>query len=164
MHHCPHSLGWTERVARTWVQRIIYSEVYLCVACGARLRVYHRFISVAVVNHIRFIFSRYSQCISCGSTVVARNDSAYCLSKNPLGGVQWRVGAPLIECSPCGRQYFDWRPARPPYINAVTQATLDLAALSRAIPQPLSGAAPEIVKDPERELPDAKSSDSVKLD
>ena len=125
-----------ERVARTWLQRIIYSEVYICIACGARLGIHRPSLSSAIINTYRFICSRYSHCVSCGSGAVERNDRVYFLSKNPLGWIQWLVGAPAMECSPCGRQYFDWRPARPRQINtSEAQHAVDLVALSRAIPR-----------------------------
>ena len=137
MLHCHHPSPAMERVARTWLQRIIYSEVYICIACGAHLGLHRPFISAAIINNYRFIFSWYSHCLSCGSEAVERNDRVYFLSKNPLGWIQWLVGAPVMECSPCGRQYFDWRVPRPRRIHDIsqTQDSFDLAALSRAIPR-----------------------------
>ena len=80
---------------------------------GAFLGIHHRYISTLVVNNFRFIFSRYSHCVSCGSGAVDRGGRLYFPSKNPLGWIQLLAAAPLRECSPCGRQFFDWRPARP---------------------------------------------------
>jgi hypothetical protein len=137
MIDCRHPSAAAERVARTWLQRFIYSEIYLCVACGARLCVHHPLISAVIVNNYRFLFSRYSHCLTCGSGAVGRNDRIYFLSRNPLAWIQWLVGAPLMECSPCGRQYFDWRAARPRNSNvtATAETSRDLLALSQAIPR-----------------------------
>ena len=120
-----------------WFQRIIYSEVYFCTACGRRVGMHHRYLSVLVVNNFRFIFSRYSHCVSCGSGAIDRGGRVYFLSKNPLGWIQLLAAAPLRECSPCGRQYFDWRNPRPLRNHAAIpdNVSRDLAALSRAIPQ-----------------------------
>jgi hypothetical protein len=115
--NCPHSSDWTQRVSRTWLQKIFYCEVYLCTGCGARSGYHHRLISTVFVNSFRFIFARHSHCVSCGSTAVSRSPRAWCLSKNPLGWIQWVVGAPVMECSPCNRQYFDWRSVRPRQIT-----------------------------------------------
>jgi hypothetical protein len=140
-----------ERVARTWLQRIVYSEVYVCTACGAQLGLHRPSLSAVIVNNYRFIFSRYSRCISCGSEVVERNNRVYFLSKNPLGWIQWLVGAPVMECSPCGRQYFDWRvpPPRRIHDTSQTQDSLNLAALSRAIPRDV-----QVEAEPEKSLSD----------
>jgi len=136
MHECPHPSGCQVRVSRHWLQRLFYSEVYHCTACGARLGIHHRYLSVIFVNNFRFIFSRYSHCVSCGSGAVDRGGRAYLLSKNPLGWIQLLAAAPLRECSPCGRQYFDWRPARPLRSEMAfpDKTARDLAALNRAIP------------------------------
>ena len=137
MPRCRHPSDAMERVARTWLQRIIYAEVYICTSCNARMGLYRPSVSSTIINSYRFIFSRYSHCISCGSEAVERNNRVYFLSKNPLGWIQGLVGAPVMECSPCGRQYFDWRaPAhRSIYAGSRTQDSLNLAALSRAIPR-----------------------------
>ena len=136
MYECPHSSGCQARVTRKWFQRIVYSEVYLCTACGASLGIHRRYLSTLVVNNVRFIFSRYSHCVSCGSGAVERGGRLYFPSKNPLAWIQLLVAAPLRECSPCGRQFFDWRSARPlSNDTAVPSKALDLTALHRAIPQ-----------------------------
>ena len=143
MYQCPHSSGCQERVSRKWFQRIVYSEVYLCTTCGASLGIHQRYISTLVVNNFRFIFSRYSHCVSCGSGAVDRGGRLYFPSKNPLAWIQLLALAPLRECSPCGRQFLDWRPARPlPSETALSsKMALDLAALQRAIPQVVPGPA-----------------------
>ena len=149
MVRCRHPSVAMERISRTWLQKIMYSEIYICVACGARVALHRPFISATIVNNYRFIFSRYSRCLSCGSEAVGPNERVYFLSKNPLGWIQWLAGAPLMECSPCGRQYFDWRPPqpRPVHARSQTQDSYDLAALSRAIPREVL--LPEVQKETE---------------
>jgi hypothetical protein len=136
MYECPHPSSCQVRVSRHWLQRILYSEVYHCTACGGHLGIHHRYLSALFVNNFRFIFSRYSHCVSCGSSAIDRGGRAHLLSKNPLGWIQLLAAAPLRECSPCGRQYFDWRPARPLRSDTavLNRTARDLAALNRAIP------------------------------
>jgi hypothetical protein len=159
MCQCSHASDHQVRVSRKWFQRIAYSEVYFCTACGASLGIHHRYISTLIVNNFRFIFSRYSHCVSCGSGAVDRGGRLYFPSINPLAWIQVLAAAPLRECSPCGRQFFDWRPARPlPSDTAsASKMALDLAALHRAIPQSISGPAPERgVQESEQPLHTAK--------
>ena len=140
MHECPHASGCQVRVSRKWFQRIVYSEAYLCTTCGAFLGIHHRYLSFLLVNNFRFVFSRYSHCVSCGSSAIERGGRLYFASKNPLAWIQLLAAAPLRECSPCGRQFFDWRPARPLRERAALDMStaLDLAALSRTVPRVLS--------------------------
>jgi hypothetical protein len=151
---CHHTSAAMERIARRGIEKLIYSEVYICLACGARMALYRPFLSATIVNNYRFIFSRYSRCLSCGSEAVARNNRVYFLSKNPLGWIQWLAGAPLWECSPCGRQYFDWRAPhpRPIHDGSPTQDSYNLAALSRAIPRDA-----QTETEPERSSPTCDS-------
>jgi hypothetical protein len=131
-----------ERVARTRFQRVIYSEVYACTACGTCISLYHHLIAAVFVNNYRFIFSRYSHCVSCGSAAVDPGHRAYFLSKNPLGWIQLLAAEPLVEA---GRR------------RIVIVAARDLAALSRAIPQAPSEHAPKLgVQDSERPFRNAK--------
>jgi hypothetical protein len=83
----------------------VYSEVYLCTACGAFLGIHHRYISALVVNNFCFVFSRYSHCVSCGSGAVDRGGRLYFPSINPLAWIQVLAAAPLRECSPCAPSY-----------------------------------------------------------
>ena len=105
MYQCPHSSGCQVRVSRKWFQRIVYSEVYLCTACGAFLGIHHRYTSALVVNNFCFVFSRYSHCVSCGSGAVDRGGRLYFPSINPLAWIQVLAAAPLRECSPCAPSY-----------------------------------------------------------
>ena len=130
---CPRCSGRIEPVDQTRLQSILYSEAFVCTGCGVRMELYRGLISFVINNH-RFLFSRYSHCLSCGSANVDRGRKAHSVSKNPLGWIQLLAAAPLMECYPCGRQYFDWRIPRPGRFTAVaTRATHDLVALSKAI-------------------------------
>jgi len=101
-----------------------------------RLAIHHRYLSALFLNNFRFVFSRYTQCVRCGSSAVERGGHLYFLSKNPLGWIQLLAVAPLRECLPCGRQFFNWRPARPLRCDTafLNKTARDLAALNRAIP------------------------------
>jgi hypothetical protein len=59
----------------------------------------------------RFLFSRHSRCIRCGSEAVQRlkkRDKVDGFSQNPLALMQVLIGAPVNRCSPCWLQFFDW--------------------------------------------------------
>lgn len=151
-HECPHPSGCQVRVSRHWLQRIFYTEVYYCTDCGVRLGIHHRYLSVLFVKNVRFIFSRYSHCVSCGSGAVDAGGSIYLLSRNPFGWIQLLAAAPLRECSPCGLQFFDWRPARS--LRSQTaflhQTARDLAALDRATQVPSEQAPRDRAQQSER--------------
>jgi len=76
-------------------QRIVYSEVYHCTACGGRLAIHHRYLSALFVNNFRFIFSRYTQCVSCGR---ARRTSILLVEKSAgLDSAARRRSAPGVS-------------------------------------------------------------------
>jgi hypothetical protein len=143
MFRCPQCPDSMECVARSPGQRMVYSVAYVCPRCGYRLSLYHRIIGTLFINNYRFIFSRYSHCITCGSGSVARSNYADSLAKHPLGWIQRLIGAPMLECSSCGGGYFDWRSPqrrRSPAVSVTSADTAgDLAALSRALGQEAPG-------------------------
>ena len=100
------------RVHRRPWEKILYSEMYVCAACNLRAGEFHR----ALMANFRFVFSRYSHCIRCGSEAVqrlAKRDKVDGFSNHPLAWVQVLLGAPVNRCSPCRVQFFDWRKPRP---------------------------------------------------
>ena len=139
MFRCPQCPDSMECLARSPVQRIVYSAAYVCPGCGYRLSLYHRILGTLFINNYRFIFSRYSHCITCGSGSVGRSNYADFLAKHPLGWIQRLIGAPMLECSSCGGGYFDWRSprrGRPRTVSVPSANTADdLVALSRAVGQ-----------------------------
>jgi hypothetical protein len=102
------------RTRRTLLQRILYTNVYACPRCEVHLGWYYRGFFRQIV-YWRFIFSRYSRCVSCGSYGIHRidrRDPIDSMSRNPLGRLQFLLGAPVKKCPACRLQYYDWRPAR----------------------------------------------------
>jgi hypothetical protein len=112
MVNCPHCSKRIVRVHRKPLEKILYSDMYDCGECQRRVGAYHHLF----FGHFRFVFSRYSCCIRCGSAAVQRlekRDRVDAFSSSPLAWVQMLVGAPVNRCSPCRLQYFDWRQPRP---------------------------------------------------
>jgi hypothetical protein len=100
------------RVHRTMLEKFVRSDMYECAGCRRRVGTYHR----SLYAYSRFLFSRYSRCIRCGSEAVQRlkkRDKVDGFSQNPLALVQALTGAPINRCSPCRLQFFDWRKPRP---------------------------------------------------
>jgi DNA-directed RNA polymerase subunit RPC12/RpoP len=100
------------RVHRTPFEKIVWSDMFECAECGHRAGTYYN----ALYANSRFLFSRYSRCIRCGSEAVqrlAKRDKVDGFSQHPLALIQAVVGAPVNRCSPCRLQFFDWRKPRP---------------------------------------------------
>ena len=109
---CPHCAHQMERVHRTFFQRLMYTDVYVCHGCESRLVWYYQFLNRQIL-HWRFVFSLHSHCVRCGTNDVRtlrKRDLVDPLSKHVLGRVQWLLGAPLKWCPACRVQYYDWRP------------------------------------------------------
>ncbi len=99
------------RVHRTVLEKCLWSDKYECPGCKRREGSYHRYLYA----HWRFLSSRHSRCIRCGSEAVDRlkkRDKVDSFSQHPLALVQVFIGAPVNRCSPCRLQFFDWRKPR----------------------------------------------------
>lgn len=87
-----------------------------CSRCGKRLvRVHRTILDRYLYAHCRFLFSRHSRCIRCGSEAVQRlkkRDKVNGFSQNPFTLMQVLIGAPVNRCSPCRLQFLDWRKPR----------------------------------------------------
>jgi|SRR5579862_5091797 len=130
MDRCPHCKSDMAHVKRNTLQFLLFSETNTCRGCGFGRGLYRPFLARLVLYH-RFIFSRHTSCIRCGSTRVLRSDFAEKISKNPLGWVQRIAGAPLIECCICEQGYFDWRDPRPPREVVAASAAREMSPISR---------------------------------
>ena len=100
------------RVHRTRLEKLVWSDMYECPKCNRRTGAYHAFLYA----HSRFLFSRHSCCVRCGSRAVQRlkkRDKVDGFSHDPLAWVQALTGAPVNRCSPCRLQFFDWRKPHP---------------------------------------------------
>jgi len=104
--------GQLARVPRTLADKLIWSEIYACPTCKRRTGTYYRFLYA----HCRFMFSRHSRCIRCGSEAVRRlmkRDEVDGFTHNPLGLILALTAAPINHCNSCRLQFFDWRNPRP---------------------------------------------------
>ena len=111
MMPCPRCGKRLVRVHRTALEKLLWSDMYECSGCKRREGTYHR----SLYAHCRFLFSRHSRCIRCGSEAVQRlkkRDKVDGFSQNPLALMQVLIGAPVNRCSPCRLQFFDWRKPR----------------------------------------------------
>jgi hypothetical protein len=111
MTHCSPCGKRLVRVHRTALEKWLWSDMYQCSECRRRAGTYHRHLYA----HCRFLFSRKSRCIRCGSEAVQRltkRDKVDGFSQNPLALIQILIGAPVNRCSPCRLQFFDWRKPR----------------------------------------------------
>jgi hypothetical protein len=100
------------RVHRKLWEKLFYSNMYRCGGCERRSGEVH----IGLLAQVRFIFSRYSHCIRCGSDAVqrlAKRDTVDGFSSHPLALAQVLLAAPVNRCSPCRLQFFDWRKPRP---------------------------------------------------
>lgn len=113
MARCAKCDGHLEKVRRTRWERLVYSAAYRCQKCKARVRRSPHWWS----STFRFVFSRYSVCVQCGTEQVRkapRRDPLSHFSKHPLSLIQTILFAPRKECPYCRLQYRDLRPvARP---------------------------------------------------
>jgi hypothetical protein len=113
---CPHCKKHLSRVHRRQWERFLYSDIYVCNGCARRVGSFYRPLYI----HGRFLFSRYSRCIQCGSEDVQRlkkRDKVDSFATHPLAWVQLLLGAPVNRCGACRLQFFDWRKPRPGQSN-----------------------------------------------
>jgi hypothetical protein len=99
------------RVHRTPLEKFVWADMYECLKCNRRVGTYYS----SLYGPWRFLFSRHSRCIRCGSETVQRlvkRDKVDHFSRNPLALIQAPTGAPVNRCSPCRLQFFDWRMPR----------------------------------------------------
>jgi hypothetical protein len=99
------------RTHRTFIEKVLYSDVFRCPACNNSVVRSRLLLGV----HPRFLFSRYSHCVRCGTPNVhrsAKRDYIDSVTGGFLGRVQHVLGAPVNKCLACRLQYYDWRPPR----------------------------------------------------
>jgi len=103
-------------VHRKLLEKLVYSDAYLCVRCNVRVGWYHSFLLAQLVR-LRFVFSCHTRCLKCGKTErvsrLAKRDYIDGVSKSPLSWLQRVMGAPINRCSACRLQYYDWRRPSP---------------------------------------------------
>ena len=112
MPQCPKCGRELKKTHRSALQKLFYSDAFVCPRCAFRSR---RFRRTFRVNGI-FLFSRYTHCINCGSPRVhrlAKRDRVDTMSHHVLSMMQRLTGAPLNKCTACRLQYSDWRPPKP---------------------------------------------------
>jgi hypothetical protein len=93
---------------RGYLQRIPYSIMFRCRQCGYRIGNFHSW----MFAFYRFVFSRYTRCIHCGTDSVSRSSKRDRIDRpvrHPLSVLFQVLGAPLNRCAACRLQYYDWR-------------------------------------------------------
>jgi transcription elongation factor Elf1 len=109
MLECPTCRKSLIRTHRTSIEKLIYRDVLRCTTC--RHRVKRRY--TALDAKVSFYFSRYTNCIRCGTLAVYRlsqRDRVDSMSRSLVSQLQRLSGAPLMKCNACRLQYYDWRP------------------------------------------------------
>ena len=112
MPHCPTCGRHLMRTHRSPVQKLVYTDLFRCTNCGYRVS----WLRPIWRPRFRFIFSRYTHCIECGTDVVHRltkRDRVDSVSRSFMSRILHLSGAPLNRCVACRLQYYDWRPTRP---------------------------------------------------
>ena len=112
MPKCNACGGHTEKVRRVGIERVIFRSAYRCQRCKRRFR----YVNAWWLSTWRFIFSRYSVCVKCGTRHVHhlyKRDPILDLSKNPLSLIQVLFFARRKQCPYCRLQYYDLRAIEP---------------------------------------------------
>jgi hypothetical protein len=100
------------RVHRNYLQRIAYRIRFRCRQCGFQYGKVH----IRLLVLYRFISSRYSRCIRCGTDSVyrsAKRDLVDGPSDSPFNKLCQMMRVPLNKCPACRLQYYDWRLPHP---------------------------------------------------
>lgn len=111
MPQCPKCGGHLVRTHRRRFQKIAYTAVFRCRKCDYQVGKFHPWL----IANYRFLFSRYTRCIRCGTEQVYRaskRDRVDYVSSHPLSMLLHLTGAPLNKCPGCRLQYYDWRRPR----------------------------------------------------
>ncbi len=109
MAKCAECIGHIEQVRRTRWERLFFSAAYRCQKCKTRFRCGRDWWA----STYRFIFSRHTVCVQCGTEQVRRaphRDRLSSFSKHPLSLIQVIFFLPRKECPYCRLQYCDVRP------------------------------------------------------
>ena len=113
MSRCPKCGGHLGKVHRKTLERVIYASAYECPKCRYRFRRFHRW----WFSTYRYLFSRYTVCLRCGTSRVHRitkRDHLDHVSKHPFSVIQQILGAPKNKCPYCRLQFHDMRPIAAP--------------------------------------------------
>jgi hypothetical protein len=112
MARCTSCGGPLRQVHRRFYERLMYSGVYTCRDCDSRVRRVRGW----SFSTLRFLCSRYTNCIRCSSDQVHRmrkKDRIDTVSKHPISRLLQLFGAPRNKCPLCRLQYHDLRRVRP---------------------------------------------------
>ena len=115
MARCAKCGGHAEKVPRRAFERLLFASAYRCRKCKNRTRHFSHWWT----STWRFVFSRTSVCVKCGTERVHsthKRDPILDFSKHPLSLIQVIFAAPRKQCPYCRLEYYDVRPvarARP---------------------------------------------------
>jgi hypothetical protein len=105
---CPRCGRHLSRAHRTRLEKFVYSDMYRCLRCEYRIGQPYRLLR----SNVTFITSRHTRCIRCGTIDVHRShkrDRIDPVSNNPLSWLMRLFGAPVVRCTRCRLQYYDFR-------------------------------------------------------
>ena len=109
MPECPKCGGHLRKVHRKNFEHLACAAAYACRGCNSRVRRFHPW----WISTFRFVFSRHTRCIRCGTECVHRvykRDRIDDVSLTPLSLLQQILGAPKNKCPLCRLRYHDFRP------------------------------------------------------
>jgi hypothetical protein len=110
MSRCTNCSGYTYKVHRTLLERLVFASAHACLDCDFRLRK-----SRWSFSAFRFVFSTSTACPRCGIRQVDRavkKDRIAEVSRHPLSLLQQIFRAPRMRCSACRLYYHDLRSVR----------------------------------------------------
>lgn len=126
--HCPVcKSNHLHRRHRSFAERLRYAAIYECEKC-------HCQDLESQLEHFPML-SPAARCPECGNTALRVQpglDPVDRLFRNPLSLLQKFLGAPLLYCSPCRLQFYDWRPfLKPKPRPAIGKASRPAAGRSK---------------------------------
>jgi predicted nucleic acid-binding Zn ribbon protein len=110
MTQCPTCGQRLHRRHRKRLEKLFYTDIYLCRKCGGTFKVRR------LLPHLNPRLAPYTHCVRCGTFDVHRvvkRDRIDPVSNSPSTWVHRFTGAPLYKCIACRLQYYDWRPLHP---------------------------------------------------
>jgi hypothetical protein len=116
--HCPVcKSNHFHRRHRLFAERLRYATIYECEKCHCLDR----------ESHLEYfpLLSTVARCPECANTdlrVQPRLDPVDRQYRNPLSWLQKFLGAPLLCCSPCRLQFYDWRRCQKPQPHPAIKA------------------------------------------
>ena len=117
--HCPIcKSNHFHRRHRSFAERLRYAAIYECEKCHC----------LDLESHLEYfpMLSLVARCPECANTALRVQpclDPVDRLYRNPFSFFQKFLGAPLLFCSPCRLQFYDWRRRQKPQLHPAVKKT-----------------------------------------